>query len=152
MLTLGFPIANTPLGAARLTALGCPSWRTFGVFILDGGVGALRRFLSKEQRGDSTVSPVFSPCQEELVCPTAPRVRPHSAQLCDWTAAEENAGRSNPSSTTARAQQRWPSPPGRVPREHGLGSGGSRRHHAACPTDACRDTEVGQVRGGSAGC
>lgn len=102
---LGFPIAKTPLGAARLVALAYPHWCTFGVFILNGGVGALRRFLSKEQRGDSTVSPVFSPCQEELVCPTAPRVRPHSARLCDWTAAEENAGSSNPSSTTARAQR-----------------------------------------------
>lgn len=53
---------------------------------------------------------VFIPWQAELMCLTAPRVRPHSARLCQRTETKENASRSNPSSTTALGQ-RWQSPP-----------------------------------------
>lgn len=57
------------------------------------------------------MSPVFARREEELVCPTAPRVRPHSARLCAWPATEGSASRSNPSSTSALSHQRAPPRP-----------------------------------------
>lgn len=54
---VGFPVANVsdpwaPLQNNLPTFPLAPTG-TFGIFILNGGVGALRRFLSKEQKGDT---------------------------------------------------------------------------------------------------